>query len=86
MYRTKYTVCKFPLALVAKKGCQSKRIVYNWSHIKILKCFLGFRGICVGLVREKTHSLRVVSRRDKSLGDELLHAVRFPGFFYFGCM
>ncbi|SEN52528.1 hypothetical protein SAMN05518670_2074 [Paenibacillus sp. OK076] len=52
--------------------CQSKRIVYNWSHIKIFKCFLGFRDSYVGLVREKTHSLLVVSRRDKSLGDELL--------------
>lgn len=37
----------------------------------------------VGLVREKTHNLLVVPRRDKSLGDELLHAVCFPGFFCF---
>ncbi len=41
------------------------------------------RDVCVGLVREKTRNLLVVPRRDKSLGDELLYAVCFPGFFCF---
>ena len=43
--------------------------------IKSFKKFSRVPQILIGLVREKTHSITAVSRKDKSLGDTVLTAI-----------